>query len=629
MDGRHLAWLAPQQGVLNVWVTPADAPHRARPLTFDRGRGVRTLFWSRGSDHVLYLRDQAGDENWRLYAVEVATGERRDLTPLKGVQARLLAASDDEPHALLVLLNDRDPAFHDVWRVDLRTGERVLVYRNTERFGGFLADNALELRFAMRNRSGGAKAYFRRAGAGWEPFLEAGLDDAFTTELRRPFERANGVLHAIDSRGRNTAALVAVDAATGATTPIAEDERADITGFVAHPEAHRADAYVVNHLRPEWRGLTGEMERALADLTGRLGPRFGIWSRTRDDRRWVVASWEADRPGTYWLYDRPSGALARIADVRPELEPHRLAPMHPRVVRARDGLELVSYLTLPPEADPRGTGRPRAPLPMVLLVHGGPWARDLYGFNPTHQWLANRGYAVLSVNYRGSLGFGKAHLNAGNFEFGRRMHDDLLDAVEWAVREGVADRARVAIYGASYGGYAALVGLTFTPEVFACGVAVVGISNLETFAAGTPAYWADFMEQFAARMGDWRTEAGRAVLRERSPLHRAHRIRRPLLIGHGANDPRVRQAESDQIVAAMKANGLPVVYALYPDEGHGFVRPANRMSFAALAERFLARYLGGRAEPAGELGGSSLRLVEGGEAAAAEGTAAFEDPRLR
>jgi dipeptidyl aminopeptidase/acylaminoacyl peptidase len=274
--------------------------------------------------------------------------------------------------------------------------------------------------------------------------------------------------------------------------------------------------------------------------------------------------------------------------------------MHPREIPARDGLTLVSYLTLPPGSDPDGDGVPDQPVPMVLLVHGGPWARDGYGFNRAHQWLANRGYAVLSVNFRGSTGLGKDFLNAGNLEWGAAMHDDLIDAVEWAVDQGIAIRDKVAIMGGSYGGYATLAGLAFTPDVFACGVDIVGPSNLETLLESIPPYWEPQVKQFHERMGNPQTPEGLALLKERSPLHKAHAITKPLLIGQGANDPRVKQAESDQIVSAMQEDGIPVTYVLFPDEGHGFAKPTNNIAFNAVAENFLATCLGGRAEPVGD-----------------------------
>jgi acylaminoacyl-peptidase len=296
---------------------------------------------------------------------------------------------------------------------------------------------------------------------------------------------------------------------------------------------------------------------------------------------------------------------------RPELEGVRLAPMHGLVIKARDGLDMVSYLTLPLGE----TGaRPAKPLPMVLSVHGGPQARDYWGYRGEFQWLANRGYAVLAVNYRGSNGFGKAHVNAGIREWGGKMHDDLIDAVEWAIAEGIADRDRIAIYGGSYGGYAAFVGATFTPDVFACSVPIVGITNLETMLATIPPYWQAYFEHFALRVGDPRTEEGRALLRARSPLHKAGNIMRPMLIGHGANDPRCKVAESDQIVAAMREKRIPVTYVVFPDEGHGFARPENRLAFNAITEAFLARHLGGRREPVGDdFAGSSHEVRAGAD----------------
>jgi dipeptidyl aminopeptidase/acylaminoacyl peptidase len=283
-------------------------------------------------------------------------------------------------------------------------------------------------------------------------------------------------------------------------------------------------------------------------------------------------------------------------------------------VRSRDGLDLVSYYSLPADSQGADKARPDQPLPMVLYVHGGPWGRDRWGYNAVHQWLANRGYAVLSVNFRASTGFGKAFINAGNRQWGAAMHDDLIDAVDWAIAEGIADPERVAIMGGSYGGYATLAGVTFTPLKFACGVDIVGPSNLVTLLETVPAYWKPQIEVFTTRVGDHRTEAGRAFLTERSPLTYAERIARPLLIGQGANDPRVKQAESDQIVQAMRGKGIPVTYVLYPDEGHGFARPENRLSFNALAEAFLAQCLGGRYEPFGDaFAGSTITVPVGAE----------------
>jgi dipeptidyl aminopeptidase/acylaminoacyl peptidase len=340
-----------------------------------------------------------------------------------------------------------------------------------------------------------------------------------------------------------------------------------------------------------------------------------VISRTLDDSIWIVAYIVDDGPVRYYRYDRETRRATYLFSNRQALDGLSLAKMHAVIIAARDGLHLVSYVTLPVGSEREDDlQRPRAPLPMVLLVHGGPWSRDAWGYNPWHQWLANRGYAVLSVNFRSSTGLGKDFINAGNHEWGAKMHDDLLDAVAWATQQGIADPERIAIMGGSYGGYATLVGLTFTPETFACGIDIVGPSNILTLLDSIPAYWQPQIELFAKRVGDHRTTEGKAFLAERSPLSYVDRIQRPLLIGQGANDPRVKQAESDQIVQAMQAKGIPVTYALYPDEGHGFARPENNLSFNAITEAFLAQCLGGHFESPGEdLAGSSITVPTGAE----------------
>ena len=419
------------------------------------------------------------------------------------------------------------------------------------------------------------------------------------------------ILYWSDSRGRDTAALFAEDTATGARTLIAESDRADIGGTMRHPVTGKIEAYAVNYLKNEWTALEPEIGRALAFLRERLDGEFGVQSRSEADDKWLVWHDPLTGPTRSLLYDRVAGTLEEFYVTRPELAGAPLQPMHPVEITSRDGLTLVSYLTLPPGSQ---SDRPASPLPMVLLVHGGPWARDQYGFNRMHQLLANRGYAVLSVNFRGSTGFGKAFVNAGNLEWGAKMHDDLIDAVDWAVAQGIAQRDKVAIMGGSYGGYATLAGLTFTPQVFACGVDIVGPSNLETLLETIPPYWAPMVKQFHERMGNPNTPEGLQLLKDRSPLHKADRICRPLLIAQGANDPRVKQSESDQIVEAMEKHRIPVTYVVFPDEGHGFARPENNIAFTAIIEQFLAGVLGGRAEPLGEeVEKSTARIKTGGE----------------
>lgn len=612
-DGSKLAYLAPLDGVLNVWVAPADRPLEAEPVTRDTGRGIQQYFWAYTDEHLLYLKDKDGDENWRVYSVHVETRETVDLTPFEGVQAQIQKVSPQFPREILVGLNDRDPQLHDIYRVDITTAERERV-RENEGFAAFLADDDYHIRFAIRFTPDGGNQIFTPKGDGdWDLYDEISGEDVLTT-TPIGLDRSGQVLYMIDSRGRNTAALVSVDLENGERQTLAADERADASGVLMHPYEKRVQAVKFTYERQRWEILDQEIALDLDYLGTVDRGEIEIVSRALNDDRWIVAYTLDDGPVRYYRYHRAHQDARFLFSDYEALEDQPLAAMHPVAIQARDGLNLVGYLTFPPWTDPDGDAHPDDPLPLVLSVHGGPWARDEWGYNPWHQWLANRGYAVLSVNYRGSVGFGKAFINAADREWAGKMHQDLIDAVDWAVRERIARPDKVAIMGGSYGGYATLVGLTFTPETFACGVDIVGPSNLITLINNIPPYWVPMLPVLTQRIGDPSTEEDRAFLTSRSPLTYVDRIQRPLLIGQGANDPRVKQSESDQIVQAMKEKGIPVTYVLYPDEGHGFVRPENRLSFYAIAEAFLAEFLGGRAEPIGDdFEGSSLEVLEGAE----------------
>ena len=614
-DGQWLSWLAPHEGVMNVWIAPASDPEAARRMTDATDRPIPQYFWAPDSKSLLYVQDKAGDENYLLYQVNVASGEERTLTPFENTRVQVVGGSVQHKDRLLVGLNNRDARFHDVHLLDLGSGALTLIQQNDEGYVGFLADDSLTLRWAIRANAAGGMDMFEIADGkiAETPRESTGLEDSMTTSVAG-YTTDGGTLYWVDSRGRDTAALFAEDTATGEKRLIASDPRADIGGTLQHPLTGEVEAWSVNYLRTEWHALDPRIGDALAWLDARLEGDFGVQSRSDDDTKWVVWNDPLTAPTRVYLYDRGAETLTEFYSSRPELEGAPLQPMHPREIPARDGLTLPSYLTLPPASDPDGDGVPQAPMPMVLLVHGGPWARDGYGFNRAHQWLANRGYAVLSVNFRGSTGFGKAFVNAANLQWGAKMHDDLIDAVEWAVESGIAARDKVAIMGGSYGGYATLAGLAFTPEVFACGVDIVGPSNLETLLETIPPYWEPQVKQFHERMGNPATPEGKQLLIDRSPLHKAGAIVKPLLIGQGANDPRVKQAESDQIVAEMHKHAIPVTYVLFPDEGHGFAKPNNNIAFNAVAENFLATCLGGRAEPLGEtLAASTAQIVTGEE----------------
>ncbi len=618
-DGRWLSWVAPRDGVLNLWVAPLDKPDQARALTNERQRPIRISFWSPDSKTLLYVNDQGGDENFRLYGVDVASGASKSYTPFDKTVVQVIGISPKVKDRILIGLNNRDPRFHDVHSLNLATGELSLVLKN-EGFGSFRADRDLNLRLASRPNAEGGSDYFRVSDNKAEatPMISVGLEDSQTT-VPLGYTADGKTLYWVDARGRDTAALLAQDVATGQTSLMAQDRRADITGGLFDPQSGRVQGYAVNYLKSEPVALDPALKPDLDFLQrAAAGGEFTITSRTDADDKWLVAMDAVTSAPAVYLYDRKARKLSKLYDTRPELTGAPLVPMQAHEIKSRDGLTMVSYLTLPANlqhaAQPDGQGKPHQPAPMVLLVHGGPWARDGYGYNPYHQWLANRGYAVLSVNFRGSTGFGKSFTNAGDLQWGRKMHDDLLDAVQWAVQRGVAHKDKVAIMGASYGGYATLAGLAFTPKAFACGVDIVGPSNLFTLLGTIPPYWEAFKKQLYRRMGDPTTPEGQALLKERSPLNFAANIERPLLIGQGANDPRVNVAESDQIVDAMKARNIPVTYIVFPDEGHGFARPLNDIAFNAVTENFLARCLGGRAEGIGEtLKPSTAQVRHGAE----------------
>ena len=612
-DGKWLSWTAPRDGVMNVYVAPVASPGQAKALTAEKQRPIRQYFWAPDSKQILFVTDKGGDENFLLYGVDVASGKQTTLTPFEKTRAQVLGVSRSIKDRILVGVNNRDPRWHDVHSLDLATGKLTLVLQN-DGFGSFLADDQLNVRFAVKPRAdGGSEIYKVENGkVAPTPAETIAYEDNATTPAG--FTRDGKTLYWLDNRGRDKTALVAQDLASGQRTVIGQSDRADVEQALADPATGRIQAYSVNYLRSEWTALDPAIKTDLDFLKGQLKGEVQVTSRTDDDALWTVAVDPVTQPSAAYLYDRKAKKLTRLFVTRPELEGATLAPMHPVEIKSRDGLTQVSYLTLPPGSDANGDGKPEKPVPLVLLVHGGPWGRDAYGFNGMHQWLANRGYAVLSPNFRASTGFGKAYTQAGDMQWGRKMHDDLLDAVDWAVKGGVTSKDKVAIMGGSYGGYATLAGLAFTPDAFACGVDIVGPSNLVTLLNSIPPYWQAIRTQFNRSMGDPSTPEGRAVLTERSPLTKADQIKKPLLIGQGANDPRVNQAESDQIVKALQAKNIPVTYVLFPDEGHGFARPQNNLAFYATTEHFLERCLGGRAEPFGDaLQGSSITVPHGAE----------------
>jgi len=612
-DGRHVSWLAPVGGVMNVWVAPIGNLGAAKAVTRESKRGLQSYFWAPDGAHIIYLQDSGGNENFRVHSVEIATLKDVALTKTGDkVRAQIQGVSKERPDVVLIGLNDRNPQFFDLYEVDYKTGASKLVMENPG-YGGFVTDNQLKPRFAFQQVPGGGSKYFRLGADGkWAEAFAIANEDFFTTNPVG-FNKDGSVLYWADSRGRDKAALVKMDVATLKTEVIAASDKADIAGLLTDPDTYEPIAYSVNYLKNEWTPLNAAAKADLEFLRSKLPGEVAITSATDDGSKLIVAASAAERPATAYIYDRKAKTLTKLYETRPDLAAYKLRPLWPVEIPSGDGKTLVSYLTLPAGADADNDGKPDKPVPLVLAVHGGPWARDSYGYISTHQWLANRGYAVLSVNYRGSTGFGKGFINAAIGEWSGKMHQDLLDAVDWAVKGGITTKDKVAIFGGSYGGYATLVGLTFTPDSFACGVDIVGPSNLKTLMESFPAYWRPILEgTFYKHIGDPGKPEDLKRMMAQSPISRVDAIRKPLLIGQGGNDPRVVKAESDQIVAAMKAKNLPVTYINYPDEGHGFVRPENRLSFFGITEGFLAKCLGGKVQPIdGDFAGSSLQVLEG------------------
>jgi dipeptidyl aminopeptidase/acylaminoacyl peptidase len=617
--GDRVAFLAPRDGVTNLWVLSVDAMDEARPVTDERERGITNFRWAADGATLLYLRDENGDENTRLYAVDATGSALRALTPAGG-RAEIIGLSANDPGAVVVSLNERDRGWPDVVRVELANGARTTLLRNggPRGYTNVLLDRDNAVRVAVRSRadgSGEVVAFEPRGRV--RTLFEIPFVDALSTRLigfeadGAHFLMLDSSLGQPDTPARDRTALVRVDVASGEKVVLGEGERADVVDVWIDPATGAAEAFATEYLRREWRALNSDSQADIEFLDRSMAGDFSVVSRNADDTRWIVVEESPTTPRRSYLFDRAGPAGRRLTSLfshRPELQQVALQPMTPVEISARDGATLVAYLTLPAGSDANGDARPEEPLPLVLLPHDGPWARDFYGFDAMHQWLANRGYAVLSVNFRGSAGFGKAFLNAGNDEWGGRIQEDLADAVEWAVAQRIAEQDRVAIVGSGFGGYAALSGLAFTPDQYRCGASFAAPANLFAMLDLTPSWQ---REQFYHRVADARTEAGRQLLRVRSPAFHAGRIRSPLLLAYGVRDPRLTRGETDQVAQAVRLRGI-LTYLTFPDEGRQLVRPQNRLSYLAVLEHFLGDCLGGRVEPVGaSFEGAAINVYDG------------------
>lgn len=597
-DGRYLAFLKPYEGTRNIWVKRTEEPfERAKPITADTRRPIPAFLWSRDSKVILFVQDQGGDENYNVYAVDpsapaaegASVPKARNLTDAKGVRAFLYAVPESDPDVFYVGLNDRDPAWHDLYKVKISTGERTLLHKNTERITGWFFDVKDQLRLATRSAENGDTEVLRLEGEAFAKIYECDVLEScgpvrFHKDGRRVYLETN------KGAGVDLSRLVLFDVQTSKEEPVEADplSRVDFGAAVFSEVSDDliATSYQDERERIYWKDKSFEADYNLISKKF-PGRDMAFRSSTADERLWIVSTTSDMEPGEAYLFDRKTKALTLQYRVFEKLPRQHLAAMKAIRYKSSDGLEIPAFLTLP-------KGVPAKNLPLMIQPHGGPWARDTWGYDAFAQFLANRGYAVLQPNFRGSTGYGKKFLDAGNNQWGEKMQDDLTWGVKHLVTQGIADPKRVGIMGGSYGGYATLAGVAFTPDLYAAGVSIVGPSNLITLLESVPPYWEQIVKLFHVRMGDPGTPEGRARLERQSPLNSAAKIKTPLLVIQGANDPRVKKAESDQIVVALRERGFPVEYIVAPDEGHGFARPVNNMAAFYSAEKFLAQHLGGR-----------------------------------
>lgn len=609
--GQWLAWIAPYDNVPNIWgkVLPDGEP---KPLTKERGRGIYHFSWNFDNRTILYPQDKDGDENWCLFLLDIGTMKTRVLTETLGVKAVVLASSAKRPHEVVIGLNNRDPRFHDIYIIDLISGNESLLFQN-DYYKSFVFDPDLNIRITVNETEDGGEIFYKFVNGTVSLFQRVSFEDS---DLTGPvyFHSDGRILYWLDSEGRDKNALFSIDTETDERKLIYYNQDAEIAAVIGNPVI----SVITNYMKPvrvlledEDHRLAKDLEIVRKSMPNEVEPL--IISYSTGFNIWLVIPTIDSTAPSYYYFNRsdPEKRVKFMFNYKQSLKSFSMVPMHAVEVPTRDGLKQVCFVSLPLESDPQFMGTPKHALPTILLVHGGPWSRDKWGFDEKAQYYANRGYAVLQCNFRGSSGFGKNFSLAGNGEWGKKMQNDLSDAVEWSIHNNISDPEKIAIIGNSYGGYAVLAGLAFTPDLYACGVDIVGPSNLITLMKTIPPYWKPVYNQLIRKIGaDPYTLEGQKVLKSVSPLFFAHQISKPLLIAQGANDPKVKQKESDQIVEALHNHSIPVTYLVFPNEGHGFSRFENRLAFYAISEKFLAECLGGRAEPIlNDMAHSSVQLT--------------------
>ena len=612
-DGTTISYLAPYQGVMNIWVVLRNNFNNPKVVTTENIRGIQGYIWAKNSKHIVYIQDDKGNENWYLTSVNIETGIQKLLTPKEGVRASILKTSNSFPTEILVAVNDRVFEYFDIYKINIESGIRRLEYKNVDQYSSFVADDDFYIRIGSKMLSDGKGEIFifdKDRINKPKLFKRVSSEDMLTTTPLH-LSTEGDKLYMIDSTNRNTSALLEMNLHSLDNREIFSDPKGDIDDYLINTKTKEVQAVAVDYMRKNWTIIDSQIAADLNYLQELEDGNVEIISRDYEDHTWIISFEKCNSPYKYYLYDRLTKKEKFLFISNSKQKDLPFTEVFTIKIKSRDGLDLISYLTLPrwlAKKDSKIT----KPVTLILNVHGGPNARDRWGFSPMNQWLANRGYAVLNINYRGSTGFGKDFINAGNGEWAGAMQDDLTDAMNWAISEGITEKDKVIIMGGSYGGYATLVGMSMTPNQYMAGIDIVGPSNLETLINSIPLYWKPHIAHLIKIIGgNPDTKNGKEILRYKSPLTYSGQITRPLLIVQGANDPRVKKSESDQIVKAMKAHGIPVSYLLYPDEGHGLSRPENKLSMFSIIEQFLSKITDGRYLPHNnKFPGSSIEIKE-------------------
>ena len=585
-DGEYFAFLAPWENRLNIFIQKFSETE-AKRITSVTDRDLVGYFWA-SNERIVYARDQAGEENFHLFAVNIDGSNPVDLTPFEGVRAGVIDDLRDNDQDMIISLNKRDPRFYDAYRINIETGELKLIGENPGNIIGWLTDHEGLLRLAITSDGVNTSILYRdNESQSFQTILTTDFKETLTPVF---FTYDNQCLYAFSNLGRDKAALVVFDPKTQKELElIYENSYVDVSGLLISDKRKKliAVTYLTDKLR--YHFFDEEVESIFQDLTKKIpGYELALSSVNRDENRFIIRTYSDKSLGSYFLYDVETSNLQKIADISPWIDEKYMADMEPISYNSQDGLTIHGYLTLPKGVEPKN-------LPVVINPHGGPWYRDSWGYSAEVQFLANRGYAVLQMNFRGSTGYGRTFWEAGFKQWGRKMQDDITDGVQWLIDQGIADLKRIGIYGGSYGGYATLAGITLTPDLYAAAVDYVGISNIFTFLEAIPPYWEPLRQQFYEMIGD--PSKDKELLESVSPLFLVNQIKTPLFIAQGANDPRVKKSESDQIVAALEKRGIKVQYMVKENEGHGFANEENRFDFYRAMEEFLSEHLGGKVEP--------------------------------